>query len=334
MRLRNRAIAALALALLIAVVVPVSGPAAPSGPPVRVGQLAGPDGPAGGDRPRPQDHGGDLRRAAQPEERPPRPPRRVGPARRPVQARRGPHALRAAGHRGQGGPADRAVRHRGDPLRDGRGAALRQAAGPPHLRHPPPGEVRAAVPHVGDRPRARPDLPEPPPGRARGVGQAAQDDRHRDRQVPVGALHVDGRPRGRPEAGAPRGALPRVRVRHARLRADRGPGQGREPGLPVGRRDRARRQPAPRRAEEDRLHAEEPLLPVPRSRPAGEGAGGEGRALHDGVRGAPAVHGEPGGRGIRHSSSASGRRRPGCPTSSWTSRPPPPTRPGSSWRPR
>jgi branched-chain amino acid transport system substrate-binding protein len=45
MRLRNRAIAALALALLIAVVVPVSGPAAPSGPPVRVGSSLALTGP-------------------------------------------------------------------------------------------------------------------------------------------------------------------------------------------------------------------------------------------------------------------------------------------------
>jgi branched-chain amino acid transport system substrate-binding protein len=45
MRLRNRAIAALALTLLIAVAVPVSGPAAPSGPPVRVGSSLALTGP-------------------------------------------------------------------------------------------------------------------------------------------------------------------------------------------------------------------------------------------------------------------------------------------------
>jgi ABC-type branched-subunit amino acid transport system substrate-binding protein len=45
MILRNRAIAALAVALLIAVVVPVSGPAAPSGPPVRVGSSLALTGP-------------------------------------------------------------------------------------------------------------------------------------------------------------------------------------------------------------------------------------------------------------------------------------------------
>jgi ABC-type branched-subunit amino acid transport system substrate-binding protein len=45
MRLRNRAIAALAVALLIALAVPVSGPAAPSGPPVRVGSSLALTGP-------------------------------------------------------------------------------------------------------------------------------------------------------------------------------------------------------------------------------------------------------------------------------------------------
>jgi branched-chain amino acid transport system substrate-binding protein len=45
MRLRNRAIATLAVALLTALVVPVSGPAAPSGPPVRVGSSLALTGP-------------------------------------------------------------------------------------------------------------------------------------------------------------------------------------------------------------------------------------------------------------------------------------------------
>jgi branched-chain amino acid transport system substrate-binding protein len=45
MPLRNRAIAALALVLLVAVAVPVSGPAAPSGPPVRVGSSLALTGP-------------------------------------------------------------------------------------------------------------------------------------------------------------------------------------------------------------------------------------------------------------------------------------------------
>ena len=80
------------------------------------------------------------------------------------------------------------------------------------------------------------------------------------------------------EAGPARGAVPRVRVRHPGLRADRGADQGRQPRLPVGGRDRARREPDPGRAEEDRLHAEEPLLPLPGPRAARQGARGQGRA--------------------------------------------------------
>src|SRR5262245_51191394 len=45
MRLQIRAIVSLALVLLVAVVLPVSGPAAPSGPPVRVGSSLALTGP-------------------------------------------------------------------------------------------------------------------------------------------------------------------------------------------------------------------------------------------------------------------------------------------------
>ena len=290
MTLSPRMLGTLAIVLLAAV-------AAPGRRPGRPGRAAGPrrgharpHGPAGGDRARAQDHGRDLRRRAEPEERAARPAGRVGPARRPVQARSRPHALRAPDHGGQGRPPHRAVRHRLDPLGHGSRAALRQAPGAPHLRHPAPREVRAPVPGVGARPRARPHVPEPPVRRAGRLAQAAPVDRDRDRQVPVGALRVDGRPRGGAEAGSARGPVPRVRVRHPGLRADRGADQGRQSRPPVGGRDRARREPDPGRAEEDRLHAEEPLLPLPGPRAARQGARGQGGAVHHHLRGAPAVH--------------------------------------------
>ena len=67
--------------------------------------------------------------------RPARPAGRVDREGRPVQARPRAHAVRAADHRRQGRPADGAVRHRRDPLGDGRGAALQQGADAPHVRH-------------------------------------------------------------------------------------------------------------------------------------------------------------------------------------------------------
>ena len=74
-------------------------------------------------------------------------------------------------------------------------------------------------------------------------------------------------------------ALPRVRVRHARLGRDRRARQGRQARLPLGGRARPRRQSAPRGDEEARLHAAAALPPVPGARAAGHRARRQAGAL-------------------------------------------------------
>ena len=194
------------------------------------------------DGPRPQGRRRDLRRAAEQARRPARPAGRVDRQGRPVEARPRAHALRAAPHRRQGRPADGPVRDRRDPVGDGRRAALRQGARPPHVRHPVARQVRQAVPGVVARPRSREHGADHGVQRAGGLAQAAEDDRGGHQQVPVGALHVARRARGREEARAQRGAVPRMGLRQPRLRADRRAHQGRQARLPLGRRHRARGQ--------------------------------------------------------------------------------------------
>ena len=109
-------------------------------------QHAGAHRAALGDGADPQARRRDLRRAAQQARRPARPAGRVDRQGRPVQARPGAHAVRAARHRRQGRPADGPLRHRRDPLGDGRGAALQQGAGAPHPRRALARQVRDAVP--------------------------------------------------------------------------------------------------------------------------------------------------------------------------------------------
>ena len=259
-----------------------------------------------------KDRGRDLRRRAEPEERAARPPRRVGPARRPVKpdlARTlyerlitvdkvdlliGPYAtgsiLSAMG-----------VAQRYDKL------LVHHTFGIPHLA-----KYERQFPAWALGPEPGRTFPNLLFDALAASPEAAPDRRDRDRQVPVGALRVDGRPRDRPEARSARGAVPRVRVRHPGLRAHRGPHQGRQPDfLWVGAIGLDGNQILDALKKIDytpRSHFY--LYPAPG--PARQGARGQGRPVDHDLRGASAVHERPRGQRSSSSSSASGRPRPGC----------------------
>ena len=146
--------------------------------------------------------------------------------------------------------------------------------------------------------------------------EAAEDGGGGDEQVPVDPVHERRRARGAEEARPDGGAVPRVGLRQPRLRPDRQPHQGRQARLRLGRRHRPGRQPAARRDEEDRLRAAAALLPVPGAGTAGHAAGGEERAVGDDLRGAAAVHLQPGRGRVRQALPRARRPRPASPTPS------------------
>ena len=232
------------------------GRAQPPGAPIRIGSTLALTGPLVGDGADPQAGRRDLRRAAQQARRPARPPGRVDRQGRPVEARPGAHALRAARHRRQGRPADGPVRDRRDPLGDGRGAALQQGAGAPHASASRrwPSTTCSSRPGRSAPTRRRRcptrcstrSPPRPKPPKTVAVVTSKFPSIH---FMSLGAREV------MKKRGLTGGAVPRVGLRQPRLRPDRQPREGRQARLRLGRRDRPRRQPAARRDEEDRLRA-------------------------------------------------------------------------------
>ncbi|CAA9389600.1 MAG: hypothetical protein AVDCRST_MAG51-318, partial [uncultured Ramlibacter sp.] len=262
-------------------------------------QHAGADRALVGHRADAQAGGRDLRRRLEQARRPARSPGAVDREGRPVQARPGAHAVRATGHQRQGRPAHGPLRHRRHPVGDGRGPALQQGAGAPHLRHPVAGQVRHAVPGLVARPQSAGHRVELSVRHAGRFAEAAQDHCRSHQQVPVDPLHVAGRARGGQEAGPAGGAVPRVGLRQPRLRPDRRARQGCQPRPGLDGRHRPGRQHAARRDEEDRLRAAAALPPVPGARPDDQGARRHQRAGRHHLRGAPALHQQPGGGGVR-----------------------------------
>ena len=269
------------------------------GKPIRIGSTLPLTGPLASLGDHPQGDRRDLRREPEQARRPARPPGRVGAARRPVEARADAHAVRAAHHLGQRRPDPEPLCDGLDPRRDGRGAALQQGAAAHFVRHPEARQVRHAVPDRGFAVRPGERLAESHLRCGGEAAQAAEDGRHRDQQVPVGARHLGRRARGAEEARPHRGAAPGVRVRQPRLRRHRQPRQGGESGLPLGRHQRHRPGADARGDEEDRLPPAGAGAPLPGARPDAEDAGGAGLARAHHLRVAPALHRRPDDRAVR-----------------------------------
>ena len=119
---------------------------------------------------------------------------------------------------------------------------------------------------------------------------AAQDHRHPDQQVPVGAVHGAGHARAVGEARRQGAALSRIRIRQPRLRRHRRAREGGQRRLPVGGLARAGEQPGARGAAQARLRAQEPLPPLSGAGPAGAVARRQERAVLDLPRAGRAVH--------------------------------------------
>ena len=142
----------------------------------------------GGQHPEGRDR--DLHRGPERPRRPPRAQGGMGAEGRPVAPRPRAHALRAARHRGQGGPADGPLRHGLHPLGDGRRPALQQDPDPQQLRHAEARQVRHAVLRFRRLRRPRGGVAEPGVRRRRRGAEAAEDRGHRHEQVPGDALHL------------------------------------------------------------------------------------------------------------------------------------------------
>ena len=259
-----------ALAWLLVVAFAATAVAAPSGAADPDRRHAGPHRPARADRAAAQDRRRDLRRRAEQGQRPARPPRGVGAARRPVQARPHPQPLREADHRRQGRPPDRALRHRARSSPPWawpsatRSSSSHHSFGMPHLAkyemHFPDRAPSGPSPTARSRPSCSTRWPPraKPPKTVAIVTSKFPSAQFQSRRAPA---------RWREKRGLKVALYLEYEFGTRDCGRDRGAGQGCQSRLPVGRRARPRRQPAPGGDEEARLHAAAPLPPVPGAGP-------------------------------------------------------------------